>query len=186
MFEDTKDCIQNPSIEEGQTIQLPKKNDKRTNNDLQNITRKIEQNNSGAREWWAVSIVLTRIPLMTCFRLIFMFKRSSFWRTLLMFLFKINLCIVHCLLIEWDAAMFMRGSVSLLNSSHHIVDTDPCNPDPCSHGRCKRVGTDYRCKCYSGYSGSTCSGNMNWVSNFGIIILPLTHNVNTAIVLRMH
>jgi hypothetical protein len=130
--------------------------------------------------------VLTRIPLMTFFRLIFMFKRSSFWRTLLMFLFKINLCIVHCLLIEWDAAMFMRGSVSLLNSSHHIVDTDPCNPDPCSHGRCKRVGTDYRCKCYSGYSGSTCSGNMNWVSNFGIIILPLTHNVNTAIVLRMH
>jgi hypothetical protein len=51
MFEDTKGCIQNPSIEEGQTIQWPKKNDKRTNNYLQNTTRKIEQHNSGAREW---------------------------------------------------------------------------------------------------------------------------------------
>lgn len=147
---------------------------------------RIKQHNSGAREWWAVPIVLTRVSLVTRFRLIFMCKLSPFWRKWLMFLVKTNLCIVHCPLIEWDAAMFMRGSVSLLNSPYRIVDTDPCNPDPCSHGRCKRVGTGYRCKCFSGYSGSTCSGNTNWLLNFEIIILPLTHNFYTVIVLSMH
>ena len=39
-----------------------------------------------------------------------------------------------------------------------ILETDPCNPNPCPHGRCNVIGNSYSCKCYSGYSGSTCSG----------------------------
>ena len=66
-------------------------------------------------------------------------KRNSFYN-----LIKLATCVY----LFWDPC-------------HVISDTDPCDPDPCAHGRCKPVGTGYRCKCYSGYSGSTCTGNVS-------------------------
>ena len=57
-------------------------------------------------------------------------------------------------LINLDTCVYMSW-----NPCHLIPDTDPCDPDPCAHGSCTRVGNGYICKCYSGYSGSTCSGS---------------------------
>ena len=47
-----------------------------------------------------------------------------------------------------------------LTASYLILDTDPCNPNPCVHGRCRAAGTSYSCRCRAGYTGSTCSGNI--------------------------
>jgi len=49
-----------------------------------------------------------------------------------------------------------------LPASYLILDTDPCNPNPCVHGRCRAAGTSYYCTCRAGYTGPTCSGNINY------------------------
>ena len=56
-----------------------------------------------------------------------------------------------------------------------ILETDPCNPNPCPRGRCKIVGNSYSCKCYSSYSGSTCSGKSFFY--FRIMILTLFNDL---------
>jgi hypothetical protein len=40
----------------------------------------------------------------------------------------------------------------------YIVDNNPCNPDPCTHGQCVASGETYTCTCNSGYSGTICDG----------------------------
>ena len=78
-----------------------------------------------------------------------------FWKTMIWVMQLTTLHeIVFYNLINLDACVYMSW-----NPCHLIPDTDPCDPDPCAHGRCKRVGNGYICKCYYGYSGSTCSGS---------------------------
>ena len=39
-------------------------------------------------------------------------------------------------------------------------DTDnPCELNPCIHGNCVDLVSDYRCDCFPGYGGRICSGN---------------------------
>ena len=45
-------------------------------------------------------------------------------------------------------------------ASYLILDTDPCNPSPCVHGRCRAAGSSYSCRCRAGYTGPMCSGNI--------------------------
>ena len=42
----------------------------------------------------------------------------------------------------------------------YIVDNNPCDPDPCTHGQCVASGRTYRCTCNTGYSGTTCNGKI--------------------------
>ena len=40
-----------------------------------------------------------------------------------------------------------------------IPDGDECSPDPCVHGTCTDLISDYRCNCTPGYSGKTCDNH---------------------------
>jgi hypothetical protein len=37
-----------------------------------------------------------------------------------------------------------------------VLDYDPCNPNPCTHGTCTTSSGSVQCSCHSGYSGATC------------------------------
>ena len=38
-----------------------------------------------------------------------------------------------------------------------ILDTDPCNPDPCQNGaKCSMENNKFKCTCTDGYAGNRC------------------------------
>ena len=40
-----------------------------------------------------------------------------------------------------------------------VFDDNPCDRDPCVHGNCVDLVLDFRCDCFLGYKGRSCSGN---------------------------